>query len=212
MASLCHPYCTSCYGDAKSQCTVCNVATPSMLSNTTCDLACLTGYGVNSSNLLVCIQCDTNCSVCLNHPKNCTVCIAGNYLYYNGLDTLCVSICPNGTYSSSGVTNCIVCDPKCTTCSGTSTNCSSCSPGNYFYNNLCSTSCPLDHYFDRTTWSCILCSTTPNCFSGLRCPSDYFMNGNICVDVCPNYYLPALRKCIPECPVMHYLNAVNKYC
>ena len=165
-----------------------------MLSNTTCFTSCMTGYGQNTSDILICIQCEENCSSCTDHPKNCTACLVGFYKYFNGLDNLCVKDCVNGTFITGFV--CALCDPTCGNCSIASTNCTSCSPGYYIYNNLCTNSCPINYFFDSTTWSCISCSTT-NCFSGLSCPPDYFMNGNICVDTCPNYYLPSSRLCVP---------------
>ncbi len=95
MARICHAYCTKCFGDASTTCTACDYTNmAAMLSGTTCNLTCLTGYGVDSLNLDTCIQCQTNCSSCVDSSTNCTNCYTGYYLYNDGSTISCINPCP----------------------------------------------------------------------------------------------------------------------
>jgi hypothetical protein len=71
-----------------------------MLSNNTCALACLTGFGFNSAMPDVCIVCQANCSSCYDSPTNCTNCYSGYYLYDDGSTVSCINPCPSHYYAN----------------------------------------------------------------------------------------------------------------
>lgn len=137
----CHAYCRACTGPTNNVCSACEV--PYYLSGTTCDTACLIGYGQNPPSR-VCIACNQYCSNCLNNANNCLTCfsnVLGTPVYnVQGQNqcviacssplllhiTTCMSTCPPGYGPDSTSTNCILCDTLCETCSGTSTNCQTC--------------------------------------------------------------------------------------
>jgi hypothetical protein len=72
-----------------------------MLSNNTCALTCLTGFGFNSVVPAVCIVCQANCSSCYDSATNCTDCYIGFYLYGNGSNISCINPCPTHFYPNS---------------------------------------------------------------------------------------------------------------
>jgi proprotein convertase subtilisin/kexin type 5 len=128
---LCHAWCKACFGDGPTACYSCNyVDYFTKLSNKTCALTCLAGFGNDTNVPDTCIQCATNCSSCLDISTNCTVCYSGFYLLPNVNGTGCIGTCPSRYYpNNTAPATCIQCDANCFNCTSTSTICTSCNTG-----------------------------------------------------------------------------------
>ena len=140
----CSSNCRACYGDSYYECWTCNTGyflyfwmcltscPPGYFADNTtmrckaCPASCKLCY--SSSNCSVCqvnytlsstAQCSQNqtcnaenCITCLaSSTSQCAFCIDGYSLYNH----TCVTSCPSGTYSSSGI--CLLCTSYCSECS-----------------------------------------------------------------------------------------------
>lgn len=185
-------------------CSVCDDSVyKTMLSGTTCGTTCAKYYGVNSTNLLVCISCAPKCTSCLDSATMCLSCDNGYYLYDDGSGTsiTCVLTCISTHYANALVNPkaCTKCDSACLTCNQ-APKCLTCliTPTmTYLYNNLCYDPCPALTFPDIPSQTCKacynLCTTcsilTNNC-SVCQTTGIYtsFLNGTACVANCGNKY------------------------
>ncbi len=128
---------------------------------------------------------------------NCTSCTVGYSLYQSNT---CVSVCPTGYYSSSGV--CVVCFvANCSVCPNN--QCTSCQTGyvQVVINGTfsCSNTCPPSTYLESTINNCITCSTNcVNCSSATSCQvcsASTFLYLGYCLSVCPSGYTAVNGVC-----------------
>jgi hypothetical protein len=119
----CHNFCLTCTGTANTQCLSC--ISTHFLSGTTCDVACLPGYGTNlPSN--VCIVCHAYCLTCATVDTNCPTCkdtiivgtnsTASQIYKVEGLEQ-CEVTCPTGYYAHLASKMCLSCAIHCPTIS-----------------------------------------------------------------------------------------------
>lgn len=114
----CHFACDLCFGSLVTQCTSCDQQTVTyMLSGTTCNESCLTGYGQTSGGML-CIVCDLKCKVCFDVATNCSACTTNgtNAAFLYPINSTCLISCPTGTYQNLTDRTCYLCNPECLTC------------------------------------------------------------------------------------------------
>lgn len=108
----------------------------------------------------LCQNCDVNCATCQGSATFCTTCnqsTANKYL--NVISTTsqqCVSQCQDLMYADTTRTppTCVNCQSPCKTCTSL-TFCLTCLNSYFFWNNTCTTSCPLGVTVgDTTTGNC----------------------------------------------------------
>lgn len=164
----CDVLCLTCFGASSTSCNSC-VQTPTMywLSNTTCSLTCLSGYGQQTVPNF-CIKCDVKCTSCFDDPLNCSACVKSgpNQAYVYTADPLvayseCVNPCPAGTFANKTTQTCDPCNTNCSTCINSVNYCLSCkdtSSGFTFgwANWICYDPCPAQYMLDGT--NCTKCS------------------------------------------------------
>ena len=133
---------------------------------------------------------------CSLQAENCTRCIPPLFLFQNK----CYENCPvDGYYRDAATLTCVLCPSHCTACTGPfSSDCLGCKPGTSFYlqpNRLnplrlgCQYDyCPMTHYRNGATGTCLECTGCASCLI----PS-------ICLSCLPNTYL-RLGSCLPDCP------------
>ncbi|EAR87439.2 transmembrane protein, putative (macronuclear) [Tetrahymena thermophila SB210] len=197
-----------------SQCLECTPTTCTKCQNSyylyqgICYNPCPPGtFSDSKANPPKCTSClNNNCGTCELPPsQNCLSCISPYYL--NG--TQCITDCGPTMYSNP--------QRVCTLCSSTFSGCFSCTineciscinPTDYLnpITNTCSSTCP-NNTFKSTVGSppknvCIICNSncltcdqnSNNCIS---CPSNMYLQGNICQIQCNNGYYPnASNVCI----------------
>jgi proprotein convertase subtilisin/kexin type 5 len=158
----CHAYCAVCLSSAVTNCSSC--ASTYTLSGSTCDSACLSGYGPASNSPGVCILCTSPCLTCQELPTNCSTCVqtpSRHYLHkISSTSFECVTVCPAPTFPNNGTLTCDPCPSGCTECNSSS-YCFSCNytAGYAFQNttNLCKNPCPLGFYKENST-NCSMCN------------------------------------------------------
>ena len=126
--------------------------------------------------------CDASCNTCFETSTFCS----NNQLASNGK---CVSTCPSGTFSSTGV--CIPCHPDCASCSdgGAFKRCTSCPPSRPVLSaGRCLSTCAKNQFFDKTGGTCQKCDHTCSSCSGagpsncLACSSSsQVLRGGTCI-------------------------------
>jgi hypothetical protein len=59
--------------------------------------------------------------------------------------------------------------------------------------------------------TCATCSgaTATTCLS---CVPGLFLQGSVCIGICPFYTMPVERLCVVACPAYYFLNTLNNYC
>ncbi|KAL4496783.1 hypothetical protein ABPG73_011749 [Tetrahymena malaccensis] len=208
ICKLCSSNISQCLECTSSTCTKCQNSY--YLYQGTCYNPCPPGYyGDSIANPPKCNSClNTSCGTCELPPsQNCLSCTAPYYL--NG--TQCVTDCGPTMYSNS--------QRVCTLCSQTFAGCLSCTISqcktcinstDYLnpINNTCSNTCP-SNTFKSTTGSppqniCIVCNSncltcdqnSNNCTS---CPSNMYLQGNICQSQCNNGYYPNSNNVCTSC-------------
>lgn len=134
-----------------------------------------------------CKPCQSNCVVCSNADM-CSICSSGYVLFNN----ICLPKCPSG-YVQKGM-NCIKCGPGCLTCCENNVEkCITCNENLFLHNKKCIASCPKGTYYSTDSNGQLICSDCDNrctsCLSLDRCTeciSGFFLDGQTCVDKCPN--------------------------
>jgi hypothetical protein len=219
VAYTCNVYCLSCFNKQITQCYSCDISQGYMLSGTTCNTSCLTGYGP-TTDPAVCILCDLKCTACYDLADNCTTCKStganASYLYDNTTIgySQCVLTCPAGTFINSTARTCDLCDANCTTCAINSTYCYSCVVGYGWAYYNCFMPCPDGRFFENTNCSkcpntCAICSSLTVCsvctLSGVNkayllnstcytnCPSGYYNDDS--GGTGPNFCTPCVAAC-----------------
>ncbi|EGR34518.1 leishmanolysin family protein, putative, partial [Ichthyophthirius multifiliis] len=184
------------YNDGSSiECENCNNKCATCSNETDCDTcfgnrvapACECPAGINYDSLdytQTCIECSTisiGCSAC--NATTCQACLSPYFLDGN----LCVNICPPGKWGNTANRQCAACLDKCITCSN-ATDCDTC-----FGNRIApACKCPANSY-DSLDFKkpCTICSTISigcsacNATTCQACLSPYFLDGNLCVNICP---------------------------
>lgn len=136
----------------------------------------------DSTGILQCLPCDSNCTTCLTSTNNCLTCSVP-YSFYN---SSCLLSCPSGFFSSSNVCN--VCVNNCLACSSASV-CTSCNSPYLFYTSQCLSICPVNSsiIINKTCTACanycLNCSSSNICY---ECPANRALYNEACVSSCPS--------------------------
>ena len=148
------------------------------------------------------LACNSPCSTCFGSSTFCLTC-SNNQLASNGK---CVSTCPSGTFSSSGI--CLPCHPDCASCSagGSFSQCTSCpSSRPVLSNGRCLPTCAKNQFFDGTSGTCQNCDNTcSSCSAGgpsncLACASSsQVLRGGACAAADCAADVPGLGVCLSE--------------
>ena len=186
---------------------------------------CPPGQFQNSSSKS-CDHCSPLCTRC-NGPENtdCFECSSGSFWtrdpysqlltcvaacpMFSTVEHECISKCQTNQYGQSFAADvfCKDCDPQCDPgygCNGpTASECVRCT--NVSYRGVCVDGCPMGHYLDHTSKSClpchVQCNTAYNC-SGPS-PTDCHTCKHFTVENSSNT-APPTRYCTEECPTGYY--------
>ncbi len=159
------------------------------------------------------LVCDTTCLTCTQTSTHCTSCKtpSDNPLLYNNT---CVSTCPTGTISQSGV--CVSCYPNCASCSGaSSTQCLTCTSPYLLSDGACVLECPSTTIEDAALGTCVKNETEAGSCSGncatCSTSSDYCLT-------CDSPYVldPLTHTCIDpsttSCSDSYYYDSITGTC
>lgn len=135
VCSTCISPCVTC--NSSSFCFSCANNSFFYSANNTCLGQCPSGY-YNNTATYNCTLCSQPCSTCLSSSL-CTSCSSGFLSNYTCVNS---SACPNTTYPNATTMTCSTCSSPCSTCSLAQLNCTSCLPTYFFYNNICTNTCP----------------------------------------------------------------------
>ena len=126
--SICHEYCSLCFGASNYECNACkNVTVNSRdvvyykdVQKTFCLTTCSDGQFIDANIPNLCIECHGNCLLCVDESINCFRCSFGFYLYV--ANNSCVELCPDNYYNDPIITPnnfyCTRCTPGCFLCNG----------------------------------------------------------------------------------------------
>lgn len=169
-----------------------------------CSTNCPSGY---YSYNQICTICSSPCSTCSNSATNCTSCLTNLVVQLYLSNNFCVQAngCPDGTYANSTFNNCSFCNSPCNNCANLSF-CLSCVTGNYLYNGICSSSCPIGYL--ATNGLCSQCtSPCQTCSTALSICTKCLTN------LIPNVYLTGSTCVIASaCPYGTYANSTTNVC
>ena len=120
----------------------------------------------------------------------------------------CMDACPSEISVPDPVTNsCLLCHASCSTCSGDVSFCSGCAlSSEVLFNGSCVSSCPhpamiiINQICLSCDLSCLTCSLSvdncTSCDNSLLHASNSLLDGNQCVDVCPDQYYSNNSHCV----------------